>query len=447
MNPSTSSGPADSPSSGHSELEDVLTAVPGPRSRELTPALRSFESRNVTFVDQDFPIFWESASGATVTDVDGNRYIDLSGAFGVANTGHSNPYVAAAVHDQAVRLMHGMGDVHPTEVKVKLLETLAKIAPGDLGKTFLASTGAEAVEAALKTAMLATGKFAFAAYRGAYHGLSLGTLEISGIEKFRAPFAQFVPQRTLFLDYPRAAPPAADEGAAAALGETERALSARSDIAALIIEPLQGRGGCIIPPKGYLKGLRQLCDSLGILLIFDEIYTGFARTGTLFACQQEEVVPDMICIGKAMANGFPISAMIARPAIMDVWPESPGEALHTSTYLGNPMGCAAALANLGEIERLQLPQRARQLGIMLGARLDALRAQGGILDVRGRGLMWGVEFADAATAERVVKNALKAGVILLQAGPQGNVVSITPPLVISQRQLFRAIDIVAACIK
>lgn len=429
------------------DLEEIRTEVPGPRSRELTPTLRSFESRNVTFVDKDFPIFWESASEALVSDVDGNRYIDLTGAFGVANTGHSNPYVAAAVHDQAVRLMHGMGDVHPTEVKVRLLETLAKIAPGDLSKTFLASTGAEAVEAALKTAMLATGKFAFAAYRGAYHGLSLGTLAVSGIEKFREPFASFVASNTLFLDYPRANPLAADEGAGNALDEAKRALGARGDIAALIAEPMQGRGGCIVPPKGYLKGLRALCDSLGILLIVDEIYTGFGRTGALFACQHEDVVPDILCVGKAMANGFPISAAIARPAIMDVWPESPGEALHTSTYLGNPMGCAAALANLGEIERHELPQRARQLGLMLGARLDALRSDGKAVEVRGRGLMWGIEFADAATAGDIVKNALKAGVILLQAGPQGNVISITPPLVITQQQLFRAVDIIAACIK
>lgn len=429
------------------ELEEIRTDVPGPRSRELTPLLRSYESRNVTFVDRDFPIFWESASGANVIDVDGNRYIDLTGAFGVASTGHSNPYVAAAIADQAVRLMHGMGDVHPTEVKVQLLEALARITPGDLGKTFLASTGAEAVEAALKTAMLATGKSAFAAYRGAYHGLSLGALAVSGIEKFREPFAQFAAQSTLFIDYPRANPLGADEGAGVALDEAKCALSTRNDIAAVLIEPLQGRGGCIVPPKGYLKGLREICDSLGILLIFDEIYTGFGRTGWLFACQHEGVVPDILCIGKAMANGFPISATVARPSIMDVWPESPGEALHTSTYLGNPMACAAALANLGEIERMQLPQRARQLGIMLGARLDALRAEGKALDVRGRGLMWGIEFSDAKAAERIVKDALKAGVILLQAGPQGNVISITPPLVISQKQLFRALDIVGACIK
>lgn len=440
MNPSTS--PAQVANTAD-ELEHIQTPVPGPRTRELTPQLRTFESRNVTYVDDRVPVFWESASGATVTDVDGNRYIDLTAAFGVANTGHSNPYVAAAIHDQAVRLMHGMGDVHPTEVKVKLIEKIAAITPGDLSKTFLASTGAEAVEAALKTAMLATGKSAFAAYRGAYHGLSIGTLEVSGIEKFRAPFASALPKKSVFLEYPRANPLAADEGAGVALEEARRAMSARKDLAALIVEPIQGRGGCIVPPKGYLSGLRRLCTELGVLLIFDEIYTGFGRTGTLFASEHEDVVPDILCIGKAMANGFPISATVARADIMDAWPESPGEALHTSTYLGNPMACAAALANIGEIERMELPAKARQLGVVLASRLDALRADGKVVDVRGRGMMWGVELSDGAVAERAVKDALRAGVILLQAGPQGNVLSITPPLVISQRQLFRAIDILS----
>ncbi len=377
-----------------------------------------------------------------MTDVDGYRYIDLTAAFGVANTGHSNPYVAAAIHDQSVRLMHGMGDVHPTEVKVRLLERLAQITPGDLCKTFLASTGAEAVEAALKTAMLATGKSAFAAYRGAYHGLSLGTLGISGVDKFRAPFASFVQQRTLFLDYPRAGSARDGRDCADALDCAKRELASRDDLAALIVEPVQGRGGCVVPPDGYLKGLREICDELGILLIFDEIYTGFGRTGSLFACEQDGALPDILCIGKALANGFPISAAIARPAIMDVWPESPGEALHTSTYLGNPMGCAAALANLGEIERMQLPERARRLGAVIGPRLQVLRDEGKAAGVQGRGLMWGIEFSDARRAGLLVRDALKAGVILLQAGPEGNVISITPPLVIPEEQLLHAVDVI-----
>ena len=420
-------------SSEQADLEDIRTAVPGPRTRELTRGLQSFESRNVTFVDERFPVFWETTRGATVTDVDGNRYIDLTAAFGVANTGHSNPAVAEAIHDQAARLMHAMGDVHPTEVKVELLEKLGAITPGELGKTFLTSTGSEAVEAAMKTAMLATGKSSFAAYRGAYHGLSFGALEISGIEKFRLPFASVLSKRTLFLEYPRTAD---------ALQQAQRALASRDDLAALVVEPMQGRGGCLIPPKGYLAGLRDICTSFGILLIFDEIYTGFGRTGAMFACEHEGVVPDILCLGKAMANGFPISATVARPDVMDAWPVSAGEALHTSTYLGNPMGCAAALANIGELQRLKLPQRARELGNALGDRLSTLRDSGKALDVRGRGLMWGIELADDAQAQSVVIEALKRGVILLQAGVRGNVLSITPPLIISERQLFRGMDIV-----
>ncbi|HEY8297751.1 MAG TPA: aspartate aminotransferase family protein [Candidatus Baltobacteraceae bacterium] len=400
------------------------------RNRDLRGPLRAFESHNVTYVDDVVPIFWESAEGATVTDVDGNVYIDLTAAFGVANTGHSNPYVAAAIADQASRLMHAMGDVHPTEVKTKLLEKLAAIAPGDLSKTFLASTGSEAVEAALKTAVIATGKAAFAAFRGAYHGLSLGALAVSGIEKFRTPFAALIPQSTLFFDYGQP------------LEQVRAQLQARTDIAAMIVEPLQGRGGCVVPPKGYLAGLRAICDECGILLIFDEIYTGFGRTGYLFACSHDEVVPDILCIGKAMANGFPISATIATPAVMDTWPLSRGEALHTSTYLGNPMGCAAALANVHEIERLELPARARELGIALGVRLARLRENGKARAIRGRGLMWGIVLNDGAAADRAVKRALQAGVIVLQAGPEGNVLSITPPLVIGEDDLFRAIDII-----
>jgi 4-aminobutyrate aminotransferase-like enzyme len=167
----------------------------------------------------------------------------------------------------------------------------------------------------------------------------------------------------------------------------------------------------------------------------------------MFACMHEDVVPDILCIGKAMANGFPISATIARPSLMDVWPESPGEALHTSTYLGNPMGCAAALANIAEIQRLNLPQRARELGAALGARLEMLRANSNVTDVRGRGLMWGIELAHVTLAEHAVKEALKRGVILLQSGPQGNVLELTPPLVIPEEQLFNAVDIIAECIK
>ena len=421
---------------------ELLSEIPGPHTRNLATTLRRFESRNVTYLSDEFPVFWEAASGATILDVDGNRYLDLTSAFGVANVGHANPHVAAAIAGQATRLMHGMGDVHPTEVRARLVERIPEILPPGLTKTFLSTTGSEAVEAAMKTALLATGKPHFAAYHGAYHGLSLGALVVSGLEKFRRPFGSAIGGDTVLLAYPREG----IDDVGAALAVARDVLSVRRDIAALVIEPIQGRGGCVIPPRGYLPGLRTLCDQLGILLIFDEIYTGFGRTGAWFAAMHEDVTPDIICIGKAMGSGFPISATVARDTIMDAWPISQGEALHTSTYLGNPMGCAAALATIHELQRLQLPERANLLGDLLHTKLHALKELPGVVAVRGRGMMWGVQLRDAALADRVVKLALQRGVIALQAGPEGDVISITPPLVITERQLFCAIDVLQECI-
>jgi 4-aminobutyrate aminotransferase-like enzyme len=420
------------------DFENLTGRIPGSRTADLTPILRAHESRNVTYFSPEFPVFWESASGATVTDVDGNRYLDFTSAFGVANVGHGDPYVVSAIADQAARLMHGMGDVHPTEVRAKLLEKLPQVLPKGLSKAFLATTGSEAVEAALKTAVLATGKPHFAAFKGAYHGLSLGALTVCGLEKFRAPFAGAIGGDTLFLDYPRAT---AGAPAEPAIAQARAALAARNDIAAVIVEPIQARGGCIVPPPGFLAGLHATCKELGILLIFDEIYTGFGRTGTWFAAEHEGVVPDIMCIGKAFGSGFPISAAVARKDVMDAWPVSTGEALHTSTYLGNPMGCAAALATINELVRLKLPARARQLGLTLGSRLEALTSRKRVVEIRGRGLLWGVQMRDAAAAEAVVKRALKLGLILLQAGSDGDVISIAPPLVITDRQLRRATGI------
>jgi 4-aminobutyrate aminotransferase-like enzyme len=411
-----------------------------PRTAELLESLGTYESRNVTQLTDASPIVWETASGAEVTDVDGNQYIDLTSAFGVANLGHSNPRVVAAIADQAARLTHGMGDVYPNVVKVRLLERLPSVVPPGLSKAFLATTGSEAVEAALKTAILCTGKSRFAAFAGAYHGLTLGALPLCGIETFSQPFAGAVGESAIRLEYPT---DGTDLDAAIAV--TRSLLSARSDLAALIVEPIQGRAGCVVPPHGYLKALRTMCSELHIVMIADEIYTGFGRTGSWFAVDEEKVVPDVMCIGKAMGSGFPISAAIGRPEIMDAWPRSTGEALHTSTYLGNPVGCAAALVTIDEMQRLQLPQRARELGVALGGRLHALRAPA-LRSVRGRGLFWGLQLRDASTAASVVERALHGGVIVLQAGIGASTITIAPPLIIAQSQLDRAIDVVEAAL-
>ncbi|HZW53220.1 MAG TPA: aspartate aminotransferase family protein [Candidatus Elarobacter sp.] len=419
------------------DFESVVTAVPGPRSRALAADLARYEVRGVTYLGDDYPVFWERASGVTVTDADGNRYLDLTSAFGVAAGGHTNARVAEAVAEQARTLIHGMGDVHPTELRARLLARLAQLAPGDLCKTYLCTSGAEAVEFALKTALLATGKSRVLAYRGAYHGLSLGALEVAGIEKFRAPFAPLVAERATFLPFP-------GSGASllSALGAVRDALARDREIGAIVLEPVQGRGGVIVPPAGFLRALRELCDERGIPMILDEIYTGFWRTGTAFACERDGVVPDLMCLGKAIAGGVPLSATIGTAAVMDAWPKSTGEALHTSTFLGNPLACAAALANLDELERLDVAGRVRTLEPALAERLRRLHTARGVRGVRGVGLLWAVEFEDAELANRVVVRGLANGVILLQSGPTGTSITIAPPLTISERQLARALDIV-----
>ncbi len=246
-----------------------------------------------------------------------------------------------------------------------------------------------------------------------------------------------VSDAALLLDYPRDGVDDAEQ----ALATLRMRVGDGRAIAAVIIEPIQGRGGCVVPPRGYLEGLRRFCDERGILLIFDEIYTGFGRTGDWFACEHEGVTPDIICIGKAMGAGFPISAAVAREEVMNAWPLSAGEALHTSTYLGNPMGCAAALATIDELQQSGAYQRARELGEELGGRLASMQQRKDAVAARGRGLMWGLQLRNAEHAERTVKRALLKGVIMLQAGPAGDVLSITPPLVVSKRQLHRALDI------
>jgi 4-aminobutyrate aminotransferase-like enzyme len=420
--------------------EALVAPVPGPSSKTLAALLQRYESRNVTAFSDDFPVFWESAAGATVVDADGNRYLDLTAAFGVAAVGHANARVAAAIARQAARLMHGMGDVHPTGVRARLLERLAHVLPRGLSKTFLTSTGSEAVEAAMKTALLATGRTRFACYRNAYHGLSFGALAVCGMEKFRAPFAGALAPPPVVLEYP------SETGAVDASLEGARRALRDAGVAALLIEPVQGRGGCVFPPPGYLTGVRSICDELGIVMIADEIYTGFGRTGDWFAVQSEGIVPDVICIGKAMGGGFPIGAAVGTPAIMDAWPPTAGEALHTSTYLGNPMGCAAALATIDELESRGLPARAKSLEPVVRERLQSLLAYRGVTAIRGRGLLWGVQTPDSAVAERIVKGALARGLLVLASGALGDVVALSPPLVIGEDQLARALDLLEAAV-
>ncbi len=339
--------------------------------------------------------------------------------------------------------MHGMGDVHPSDVKIALLERLAALAPLENAKTFLCSSGAEAVEFALKTALLLTGAPNALAFGGAYHGLSYGTLEINGNPKFRKPFLSQLRQKTTFARFPDARESALLERTLEAI---RRTLRRDKTIGALVVEPIQGRAGTIVPPDGFLRGLREITHDTDVLFILDEIYTGFGRTGRMFACEHDGARPDILCVGKALSGGFPISAAIGSGGVMDAWAPSQGEALHTSTFLGNPMGCAAALANLDEIESKRLPERAAELEGVVRARLRELERCEDVADLRGRGLMWGIELRDGARAGAIVQRALQAGVILLQSGLRGEVLSLAPPLTIERAQLERALDLVIATI-
>ena len=411
---------------------DLGSEIPGPRSRELARRLAAVESRNVTCLSPEAPIFWQRAQGANVWDADGNRYLDLTAAFGVAAAGHSHPDIVAAIGAQASRLLHGMGDVHPSAVKVELLEALVRRYPGGrAARGVLLSSGSDAVEAALKTAMLATGRAGVIAFEGAYHGLSLGALDATWRSDFREPFEARLPRATRFARY----------------GDIESvrqvAQAAGEPIAAVIVEPVQGRGGDRLPPAGFLAELRALCDEAGWLFIADEIYTGFGRTGRWFACEHEGVVPDLLCVGKGLSGGMPISACLALAEVMEAWPQSSGEALHTQTYLAHPASCAAALAQLHIIEEEKLVERAGAQGAAALARLEErLKANDRVSEVRGLGLMIGIECVSGDVALRACNAALKRGVILLPSGQDGRVLSITPPLNIDRAALELALDLV-----
>ncbi|HTV42543.1 MAG TPA: aspartate aminotransferase family protein [Candidatus Sulfotelmatobacter sp.] len=474
---------------------------------EILQLLRDYESRNVLFIEPDgsWPIVWERAKGTSVWDANGTQYLDLTGAFGVAAAGHANPNVVKAGRQQMGRLLHAMGDVHPHALKAKLARELSRLTferwtvaqtsksavsqvskpasrPNSSGspkgtvsvdqnrsrrfsafgrladleigdtagletcataKTIFCNSGFEAVEAALKTAMLATGKREVIAFTGSYHGLGYGALNVTHRDFFRRPFHTQLRRFGKFVPFPQGH---RDDSWVAALEKQITRILQGKRTGAILVEPVQARGGIIVPPPEFLPTLRALCDRFGALLIADEVYTGFGRTGAWFACEHSEVIPDLVCLGKALTGGFPLSACVGRADVMDAaWPPSKGEAIHTSTFLGHPVGCAMALAQIKEIKRLGLCGRSAELGRFLLAELSAIENEKLKINMaaRGLGLMAGLEVqlpdGSPAGAETfaVIKTMLKRGYILLPEGEHGNVISFTPPLTISKSELTR----------
>lgn len=426
---------------------EMVTGIPGPRSKELMSELARTESRNVTFFNEGFPVFWDRAAGVNVWDADGNRFLDLTAGFGVCSLGHGA--TRDAMITQAASLVHGLGDVHPSPHKARLCSELSRITferwNRGTGKTILCNSGSEAVEAALKTAHLHSGKPGVISFTGAYHGLGHGALETGGLPFFRDPFAGQLAKFGTRLPFPDCTrcPFGCREGfrlegrefpncSTTCLTELHERIEKtirQREIGCILVEPIQGRAGVVIPPRDFLRMLREICDTHKILLVLDEIFTGFNRTGKLFACDHSGIAPDLICLGKALTNGFPLSACVGRADIMDAWPRSTGEALHTSTFLGHPVGCAMALAALAVHTNPETAQLARTCGRYLQEALAPIKDSA----FRGVGALLGLELSrpdgspDGGRAGQIVQKALERGVILLAGGPHGNVLTFSPP--------------------
>jgi 4-aminobutyrate aminotransferase/(S)-3-amino-2-methylpropionate transaminase len=369
--------------------------------------------------------------GANVVDVDGNRYVDLAAGFGALLLGHLPPTVVHAMGEQSARLWLALGDVYPSDAKLLLCERLSELYPRPGARVMLGTSGADAVTAALKTAVLATGRPGLVAFDGGYHGLSHGPLAACGLQaSFRKPFEAQLNGHVTFAPYP------SNDGAlGATLAAVTRGL-ARGDVGAVLVEPVLGRGGCVVPPAAFLPSLRGACDKAGALLVCDEIWTGLGRSGAWLASVDAGVLPDVVCLGKGLGAGLAISACIGSDRAMAAWGAYGGATIHTATHFGAPLACAAAAATLGAIREAGLPARAAAAGERWMAHLRECTAGRGVDEVRGRGLMVGIVLeGQARRATAATRRLLESGWIVLTGGMGGNVLTLTPPLDIDERLL------------
>jgi predicted acetylornithine/succinylornithine family transaminase len=384
--------------------------------------------REATFflpVVNRLPVALVEGRGSRVVDVDGREYVDLTAGWGVCALGHCHPALVEAIRKQAGRLMQTT-NLFYTLPQLDLAEALAKITPEPITRSFFTNSGTEAVEGAIKLAHRATGRRKFVSTESSFHGRTLGALAVIGQPKHRDPYRELLPEQVVV--------PFGDLAAA------ERATD--GETAAFIVEPVQGEGGVNVPPEGYLRGLRELCERSGALFILDEIQTGIGRTGKLLALEHDEVVPDVLTLGKGLGGGFPVGAFLCTEAVAAT--VKPGD--HGGTYVGNPLACAAALAVLGVVQEEKLAERAAKVGTRLLGRLRAFaEANPGVTKgARGRGLLVGLVLADAEAAAALPKKALAAGVLVNVTA--GNVLRLFPALNIPEDELFGALETVLGLI-
>ncbi|WP_327086729.1 4-aminobutyrate--2-oxoglutarate transaminase [Nonomuraea sp. NBC_01738] len=424
----------------------LVTAIPGPKSQEL---LARKQAAVPTGIGTTLPVFVTRAGGGVVEDADGNRLIDFGSGIAVTNVGNAAPRVVERVQKQVAEFTHTCFMVTPYESYVEVCEKLNELTPGDHDKrTFLVNSGAEAVENAVKVARHATGRQAVVVFDHGYHGRTLLTMTLTAknmpYKQGFGPFAPEVYRVPLAYAYRWNGDNAAEEAFAQAVDMIEKQIGAQN-VAAVVIEPIAGEGGFIEPAKGFLPKVAEYCRANGIVFVADEVQTGFARTGDLFACEDEGVVPDIICTAKGIAGGLPLAAVTGRAELMDK--------VHAGglggTYGGNPLACEAALGVLETIEQDDLVGKARRIGEIMLPRLKALQERFPVIgDVRGRGAMIAIELVEpgtknpnpAAVAE-VVKRCHAEGLLVLTAGTYGNVLRFLPPLVMPEHLLEEGLSI------
>ncbi|WP_344678462.1 4-aminobutyrate--2-oxoglutarate transaminase [Saccharopolyspora taberi] len=432
------------------QVRELRTEIPGPLSRELQQRRAATVAAGISSV---LPVFVAEASGGVLRDVDGNSLIDLGSGIAVTNVGNAAPEVVEPVRRQAAEFTHTCFMVTPYENYLRVCEELADLTPGDHAKrSALFNSGAEAVENAIKIARRATGRQAVVVFDHAYHGRTNLTMALTAKSKpYKHGFGPFAPEvYRVPMSYPVRDERTGAESAREAIDRIEKQLGADT-VAAVLIEPIQGEGGFIEPAPGFLPAISRWCGDNGVLFVADEIQTGFCRTGTWFACDHENVVPDLITTAKGIAGGLPLAAVTGRAELMDAMP--PGSL--GGTYGGNPLACAAALGSIRAMRERDLTAAARGIQDLAVPRLRAMAEYTArILDVRGRGAMLGIEFVRAGSTEpdpeltaKIAGTCHRQGVVVLTCGTHGNVIRLLPPLVIGHDLLDEGLRVLEAAIR
>lgn len=437
----------------HPLLPNLITALPGPKARQVIERDQAVLSPSYT---RCYPLVMERGEGAIAEDIDGNRFLDFSAGIAVVATGHAHPRVVKAVQEQAARFLHMSGTDFYYESMAALAEKLVALTPGKVPRrVYFGNSGAEAIEAAIKMARYYTGRDKFVAFFGGFHGRTMGALSLTGSKVVqRRGFHPTLPVYHIPYPYCYRRPDGTDPSAYAiqCVSELEdrlfKTILPPDEVAGILVEPVQGEGGYLVPPAEFHQELRRIADKYGILLIHDEIQSGIGRTGRMFASEHFGVIPDIVTLAKGIASGLPLSATIARAEIMN-WP--PGS--HASTFGGNPVSIAAALATIELIEG-GLMQNAERIGAHMMSRMaDWPRRFRYVGDVRGLGLMIGIEIVrDQETKERAPDLrdrleflAFEHGLLILGCGP--NSIRLCPPLIITKEQADFAIDTLERCLK